>query len=360
MVLSFGSVWDFVDAAHYEEIKAKHINTPEKADAYSPMLKRTDYSHHIIMENLNEYLTYARSRGVNVSIVCGTDMTSGAGARVNSDCLVATRTASGAKVADYGYRFSNGYTTDVSDSECFCKNKDHNHVSPAMNLDASFGYLPDNTWFIENQYHAQYAYDIYALPLTDKLLLTNELKDVYTDPDFPQFESTYNANFDIHAAFDKSVYGRATKNDTALVIENISKKSDMELVAIKVNGADVSFEEVKGKIIPTGEKLVVPLQSPIGEDAKTNFTVTVYYLDHNSVFSIGSRRFNFTVEGGKLAEYDASKPLTEAEVTPIFITADDAKAMIENFDREIQLKALKLVVRRIIKLLTFSLINIEI
>ena len=360
MVLSFGSVWDFVDAEHYDEIKAMHINTPKKEAAYAPMLKNTDFSHYIIMKNLNEYLTYARSRGVNVSIVCGTDMTSGAGARVNSDCIVATSTASGAKVADYGYRFSNGYTTDVSDPKVFCKNKAHNHVSPAMNIDASYGYLPDNTWFIENQFHAQYAYDIYALPLTDKLLLTDELKDVYSDPNFPQFESTYNAKFGVHAAFDKSVYGRASSDDTALVIENVSKKSDIELVAIKVEGTDASFEDVRGKVIPMGEKVTVPLKTPINEKAMTNFTVTVYYLDMNSVFSIGTRRFNFTTEGGELAEYDASKPLTEAAVTPIFVTAEDAKSTLENFDRDIQLKALMLMIKRIVKLITFSLINLDV
>ncbi len=145
-----------------------------------------------------------------------------------------------------------------------------------------------------------------------------------------------------------------------MVIENVSKKSDIELVAIKVEGTDASFEDVRGKVIPMGEKVTVPLKTPINEKAMTNFTVTVYYLDMNSVFSIGTRRFNFTTEGGELAEYDASKPLTEAAVTPIFVTAEDAKSTLENFDRDIQLKALMLMIKRIVKLITFSLINLDV
>lgn len=360
MVLSFGSVWDFVDAEHYDEIKSMHINTPEKKAAYAPLLKKTDFAHYTIMPNLNEYLTYARSKGVNVNIVCGTDMPSGSGALVNSDCLVATSTASGAKVAKYGYRFSNGYTTDISDRGVTCKNKEHNHVSPSMNIDASYGYIPDNTWFIENQFHAQYAYDEYALALTDKLLLTDDLKTVYTDPAFPQFETTYNAKFGVHAAFDKSVYGRVSSADTALVIENLSKKSDIELVSIKVEGIGASFDDVKGKTIPKGGKISVPLKAPIDEKAMTNFTVTVYYLDMNSAFAIGMRRFNFTCVGGEAAQFDTSKPLTKAAIPPIYVTANDAKNMLSNFDKGTQMKAFALIVKRIIKLVTLSFVNLDI
>ena len=359
-VLSFGSIWDFVDAEHYDEIKAMHINTPEKEAAYAPMLKNTDFAHYTIMPNLHEYLSYAREKGVNVSIVCGTDTTSGAGAQVNSDCLVATKTASGAKVTDYGYRFSNGYRTDVMNTGVNCKNSAHNHVSPSMNIDASYGYLPENTWFIENQFHAQYAYDTYALALTDKLLLTDDLKSVHSDAAFPQFETTYNAKFSVHATFDNSVYGRASANDTALIIENISKKSSIELVSIKVDGIDASFDDVKGKVIPVGGKISVALKAPIDEKAMKNFTVTVYYLDTNSAFSIGSRRFNFTTEGKELAEYDASNPLTKAAVTPNFVSADDAKNMLQNFDRETQLKAFTLMIKRIVKIMTLSFLNFNI
>ncbi len=357
VLLSFGSLWDFIDAEHYDEIKDKYINTPEKKAAYAPMIERTDFAHYTVMPNLDDYLSYARSKGVNVSIVCGTDITPATGSAVSSDCIVATKTASGAKVTDYGYRFSNGYATDTKDPLVNCTDKTHNHVSPSMNIDASYGYLPENTWYIEAQFHAQYAYDTYAIALTDKLLLSDDLKDVHSDPAFPQFETTYNAKYGIHASFDKSVYGSVSANDTALVLQNLSNKSNIEIVSIKVNGADISFENVSGKTIAVGEKITLPLSSPIKEKGKTNFTVTVYYLEDESLFSIGMRKFNFTTKGAENAVYDVKTPLTEVETSPIYISVDDVKNTLSNYSFDIQIKAITLMLRHIINVLKLSFLK---
>ena len=340
IVLTFGSLWDFVDTDHYEEVKASKLNTPERQAAFAPIIKNTDYSHYYVMPYVDENLSYARSKGVNVNIVCGTDITPATGSPVNSDCLVATKTASGAKVADYGYRFSNGYTTDVKDPIVNCTNKAHNHVSPGMNVDAAYGYLPENTWYIEGQFHAQYAFDSYALALTDKLLLTKDLTDVHSDANFPQFETTYNAKCGVHAKFDKSLNGRASEKDTALIIENLSKKSGIELVSIKVEGSDIAFENVAGKKISIGEKISLPITGSVKEKGMTNFTVTIYYLEDNSLFSIDSRRFNFSVDNTELANYDASKPLTKAKTSPVYISSSDISETLSNYDFSIQIKAI--------------------
>ncbi len=354
VILSFGSVWDFVEKDHYDEIKEMYINTPVKQKAFAPMLERTDFSHYIIMPNLNEYLTYAREKGVNVNIICGTDIFPATGSEVNSDCIVATKTASGAKLSDYGSRFSDGYKTDINDSEVKCTDASHNHVSPRMNLDAAYGYLPENTWYIEGQYHAQYAYDSYALALTDKLLLTSDLKDVHSDIAFPQFEATYNAKYAIHAAFDKSEYGRASSNDSSLIIKNISEKSNIEIVAIKVNGADIAFENATGKVINQGSEITVPLSSKINEEGRKNFTVTVYYLEDNSTFALGVREFNFSTVSDKNAEYDKSNPQTKVQLKPVYVSADDVKNTLSNFSFDVQIKALTLIIKRIFNILTFS------
>lgn len=346
VVLSLGSMWDFVDVDHYDEIKASKINTAEKQAEYAPMLARTDFAHYNVMNNLNHYLTYARERGVNVNIVCGTDITTATGSTVNGDCLVAAKTASGAKVTDYGYRFSNGYTTDFTDSAVTCTDSSHNHVSPRMNLDGAYGYLPENTWYIEGQFHAQYAYDNYALPLTNRLLLDGDLADVHADPAFPQFETTYNAKLGVHAKFDNSVYGRADSSDTALVIENISRKSGIELISLKVEGADVQLENVRGKKIKMGESVCIPLKSAITDKGMTNFTVSIYYLEDNAVMAMDGRTFNFTVNNAELADYDASNPFTEVKMKPIYMTSDEVMSELSNFDFFTMIRAFVLSVVR--------------
>ncbi len=356
-LISFGSLWDFVDVEHYDEIRQKYITDEEKAAAYAPMLKNTDFAHYTVMPQLDTLLSYARDNGVNVSIICGTGVATATGSSAAGDSIIAAKTASGAKVTDYGYRFANGYTTDLTDSQVNCTDKTHNHVSPGMDLDASYAYLPDNTWFIEGQYHAQYAFDEYAASLTDKLLLTDELENVYSDPTYPQFETTYNAKYGVHAQFDASSYGFVSSRDTTLVIENISAKSGLELVAIEVEGADVQFDSVAGKKIALGEKLSVPLSVPITDGGKTNFTVTVYYLKDNAVFSIGMRRFNFTVNGEENVAFDASSPIVAANVKPVYITADDVKSALSNFGAAVLAKALVLTFRRTLNLARLSFLE---
>ena len=348
-VLSLGSMWDFIDVEHYDEIKAMKLDTAEKQAAYAPMIERTDFSHYYVMNNLNHYLTYAREHGVNVNIVCGTDITTATGSTINGDCLVAAKTASGAKVTDYGYRFSNGYTTDVNDPAVTCTDASHNHVSPRMNLDGAYGYLPENTWYIEGQFHAQYAYDNYALPLTNRLLLDGDLADVHADPNFPQFETTYNAKLGVHAKFDNSVSGRADSSDTALVIENVSRKSGIELISLKVEGADVQLENVRGKKIKMGESVSIPLKSAIADKGMTNFTVTVYYLEDNSVMAMDGRTFNFTVNNPELADYDASEPFTSVKMKPIYMTSEDVVDELSNFDFFTMIRAFVLSVVRMFR-----------
>ena len=59
-------------------------------------------------------------------------------------------------------------------------------ISPSMEIDATGCYLPENTWFVEGQYHGQYYYEEYTRKLVTKLLFTDDIKDVYSDPEFPQ------------------------------------------------------------------------------------------------------------------------------------------------------------------------------
>ena len=63
---------------------------------------------------------------------------------------------------------------------------------PSREIDASSAYLPENTWFVEGQYHGQYFYEEYTRSLVTKLLFTDEIKDVHSSKAFPQFEFSNN------------------------------------------------------------------------------------------------------------------------------------------------------------------------
>ena len=71
-----------------------------------------------------------------------------------ADALIDTQyTSGGATCSDYGSTLGDDYV---------CKaNCGHNHLSPDNRIDASTCALPENTWFIEGQYHGQYFYEDY-------------------------------------------------------------------------------------------------------------------------------------------------------------------------------------------------------
>ncbi|MBQ5970028.1 MAG: hypothetical protein IJL52_07920 [Clostridia bacterium] len=332
IMLTFGSIWDFIPADKYEEVKAAKLDTDEKREAFAPMIAKSDYDHEVIMANMHENLTFARENGVNVNSIVGTDITCVSGSRVNGDGLVNACDASGAKVAPYGKRFADGYHTDYADAAVTCTDPTHDHVAPRMNLDGAYAYLPENTWFIERQFHAQYVTDSYCLALVEWLLLGDGMLDVYSDPTYPQFNVTHNAKMGVLAQFDKSVYGTATAKDTALVVTNLSAKSKIRLVAIKAEGMDVGFENVSGTKIPVGESVTLKLTGALPDADMKNVRITLYYLEDSSVWSMDSRTQEFTVKGGKAIPYDPAQPLTDTQEKVIFLTAADVLKGARNYD----------------------------
>ena len=339
IMLSFGSMWDFIPLAEYDEVKALKLNTDALRDAYAPMIAKSDYAHYTVMANMRENLTYARANGVNLNLIVGTDLTTVSGSRINGDSLVATVDSSGAKVAPYGQRFADGYHTDYSDPAVICTDPTHNHVSPAMNIDAAYGYLPENTWYLEGQYHAMYMTDSYCQQLVLSLLLAKNSVDIYSDPNFPQFDTTHNAKYGVYASFNNDAYGTLTQQDTALVVTNVSAKSNIELVAVKVEGADFSFADVCGKKIPLGESVTLQLQGEIPDADMQHLRLTIYFLEDNSLFSMNARSLHFTVKGGKAIAYDKDDPLTAAGEAPVFLTVRDIAAGVRNFDFKMICKA---------------------
>lgn len=350
LVLSLGSMWDFMALGKYDEIKASYLDTEEKALAYAPMIAKSDYTHYVVMENLNENLTYAREHGVNVNIVVGTDLTTVSGGQVNGDGLIDAHTASGAKTLDVGCRFNDGYKTNYSDSAVTCTDPTHNHVSPSMNLDAAYGYLPENTWYVEGQFHAQYAVDKYVWDLTNAILFDETIEDIYSSEKYPQFNVTHNAKLGVHAAFDNSVYGTVTKADTALVVTNLSEKSDIEITGITVSGMDISFDTAAGTTVKLGESVTLPYTGEIPDVDGKNVKVTVLFIADDTVCPLGSRTFNYVIRGGQPVEFDEANPIIN-EKSDSDSWIKDLVSKLDSFSWPAKLKALILALVKAVRVM---------
>ena len=71
-----------------------------------------------------------------------------------------------------------------------------------------------------------------------------------------------------------------------------------------------------------------------------NVTLTVYYLEDASIFSMDNRSFQYKVKGGKAIAFDPEHPLVDAKERPIFLTPADMMKNLSNYDPASVVKAM--------------------
>ncbi len=72
----------------------------------------------------------------------------------------------------------------------YCYDHTHNHISPDNIVDAGAGLLPDTTFYFKAQPHEQTASNDVIISLVSSIIMNDEIKDVYSDPNYPQFNGT--------------------------------------------------------------------------------------------------------------------------------------------------------------------------
>ena len=156
--------------------------------------------------------------------------------------------------------------------------------------------------------------DPYSAELMKTLLLTDKIEDVHSDPAFPQFHATTNVSHSVHAAFNKSVEGYVSSDDTALVVKNLSKKDQMKIMGVTARGLDITFYGIVSKVLEPGESVEIPFKGEIPEVSVKNFDIVVDYVLVGSPTPVGERSFDFTVMNGEKAAYDENNPYVTADI----------------------------------------------
>lgn len=301
----WGSLWDFIPLAQYEEMKAKNLDPVKNAG----LIAQSDFVHYEIMSPDGEYyyakgFKKAEEAGTNIYILAGYDVQIVSGMAVSSDSIIPVEGATGATAAPLGQRFADGYTQKV-DTGFY-------QVSPSMTIDASTGYLPERTWYIENYHHGMTYADDFTFSLACKLLLTDgEGYTVNSLPEYPQFHATTNPAHVVFARFDSSKEGYISSQDTQLIISNISYDSVITVNSASVYGADFGFFFLPF-ILKPGESKAIKIKGEIPQVSLKNVEVSVSYLN-NKVTPVCERTFDFTIMNGAAVEFDEKSPFTAAD-----------------------------------------------
>ncbi len=305
VVRYWSSLYTITSTDLYEGMKRDFLDPVESKN----IIKNNDIIHYDIMPSMKKTFEKCKSKGIDVSIITCTGSDICLGGNLNGDILVPTYSASGATVTEKGKRFADGYT-GVKTS---CNNPSHNHISPSMEVDASGAYLPENTWFIEDSYHAMFELEDYAISLSAKLIYTDELKDVHSSPDYPQFEYSDNPHQGVHAKFNSSLSGYVSSDDTSLIVRNVYDRTAIRIVSVTANGMDIKFDVLKSGVIMPGDKVEIPFSGSIPEVSATRGDITINYVKVGVASGLCSKVFAITIDNGEAPEYNGGTAKAEFE-----------------------------------------------
>ena len=177
------NMWVLCPSGDYPTAREKYLSTPERAE----LRRQTDIYYQAQLNSKDNILGLVED-GVQVFCFCeyNTPMID-VGATWNSqnaDFIIQTdSTSMGAYFANCGETLPEDYVQ----KNTYCSDPAHNHISPDRVVDASAGLLPDQTFYFDGQRHDLTALNDIILKLALELIARDDVQDVYSSPDFPQF-----------------------------------------------------------------------------------------------------------------------------------------------------------------------------
>ena len=182
------SMWALVPPEDYPAAAEKYLSSPEMAN-----IKTQTDRYYQAQLHLEDNIQNLLDKGVQVFDIAEYNYPLiNIGERwnkMNADFILhLDSTSMGAYSANCGETLPDGY----EQKNTHCTDKTHNHISPDRVVDASAGLLPDTTFYFEGQRHDLTAANSIILKLAMRLIADDEITDVYSSPEFPQFLSGRN------------------------------------------------------------------------------------------------------------------------------------------------------------------------
>ena len=182
------SMWALVPPEDYPAAAQKYLSSPEMAS-----IRRQTDRYYQAQLHAYDNIQKLVEKGVQVFDVAEYDYPNiDLGERwnkMNGDFILhLDSTSLGAYSANCGDTLPAGY----NQKNTHCTNAAHNHISPDRVVDASAGLLPDTTFYLDGQRDDLTQHNDVLLKLAMNMIADDEITDVYSSPDFPQFLSGRN------------------------------------------------------------------------------------------------------------------------------------------------------------------------
>ncbi len=183
VVANITSIWGLCPKEYYPEASAALLSSKPE------IKKQTDKFYQAQLNSLDNIQKLV-DKGVEVFNIVDYDVNmyliGNSWNDDNADGIIhLSSTAMGVHSAIVGETLGEDYVQ--ANTSVNCSDNTHNHISPDNVVDASTGLLPDHTFYFDGQGHEQTARNDAIIALATRLLATDDIKDVYSSPDFPQF-----------------------------------------------------------------------------------------------------------------------------------------------------------------------------
>ena len=234
-------LWMLVPNEEYDECVRLNLADKSKAE-----IRRQTDIYHKAQSNSNKNILKLKNSGVEIFNVVAYDVAlynvGNSWNEQNADGVIHTfSTSMGTKMANVGEGLPKNYTQ----KNTYCKNPNHNHISPDRVVDASTGILPDNTFFFDGQSHVTANQNDIIMKLCCELVETDRIKDVYSDKNFPQFNvgrATKAIRTELLPAAETVDRSSLSAEDAAELDAAVNEANEMLSRTIAVAGEDKAIE----------------------------------------------------------------------------------------------------------------------
>ena len=250
MIRSTG-MWALCPPEDYPTAAEKYLSSPEMADIkvqtdryYQAQL----HAHANIQALVDKGVMVFDLVEYNVPVINVAERWN----TMNGDFIIhLSSTSLGAYSANVGETLPEGYTQ----KNTHCSDPSHNHISPERVVDASAGLLPDTTFYFNGNRHDLTQYNDVILKIAMKMIADDEITDVYSSPDFPQFLWGRNVSgiielTDAAKGIDKSKLSDSDRQALENALANTQRTLDNNLASN--DDLQKSEEELRAVLVKLG------------------------------------------------------------------------------------------------------------
>ncbi|MBQ7638654.1 MAG: hypothetical protein IJS90_07120 [Clostridia bacterium] len=174
--------WAMVNDENYEQ--AKELIFGDEADTtYKELVRKIDYYHYNVQNNVERDLLNMKRDGVKVNVICkyGFQVTPfiESSDQIGDNRIEVSSQSLGANTAKMDETLSKKYIENAKE------NGTYKYISPDQQIDSSTALFPDYTWYIKNIVHNPF-FDCFNLMMLE-MCYNEDQMDVNTDPDYPQY-----------------------------------------------------------------------------------------------------------------------------------------------------------------------------